>query len=130
MQNVADDDFVIKENDYLNFSEKGNSYICWRLFILFGIISFPDNSVNSFYLLSCKFYNVNTITSFNANVPLLYPLKMSENQSFFTFSGGIAMERLREMSLSRKAFLCEQKIIFLYHSRYDSSKLWSLYLNI
>ena len=39
------------------------------------------------------------------------------------------MERLREMSLSRKAFLCEQKI-FLYHSRYDSSKLWSLYLNI
>ena len=70
---------------------------------------------------------MNTITSFNANVPLLYPLKMSENQSFFTFSGGIEMERLREMGLSRKTFLCEQKIIFLYHSRYDSSKLVSVF---
>ena len=34
---------------------------------------------------------------FQIEVPFLYPLKTSEKRDFLTFSGGIEMERGREM---------------------------------
>ena len=37
------------------------------------------------------------LQSFQIEVPFLYPLKTSEKRDFLTFSGGIEMERGREM---------------------------------
>ena len=46
-----------------------------------------------------KYLIITKINPFQTNVPFLYPLKMSENQRFLTFSGGIKREHWPEIGL-------------------------------